>query len=45
LSKFDFSKQLASHIPDDFVKVSESGISSIAAINELKPYGYKDFDR
>jgi indole-3-glycerol phosphate synthase len=41
----DFSKQLASHIPDDFVKVSESGISSIAAINELKPYGLKDFDR
>jgi indole-3-glycerol phosphate synthase len=39
----DFSKQLASHIPDDFVKVSESGISSIAAINELKPYGYKGF--
>lgn len=39
----DFSKQLASHIPNDFVKVSESGISSIAAINELKPYGYKGF--
>ncbi|GEJ37073.1 Indole-3-glycerol phosphate synthase [Flavobacterium psychrophilum] len=39
----DFSKQLASEIPDEFVKVSESGISSIEAINELKPYGYKGF--
>lgn len=39
----DFSKQLASQIPDDFVKVSESGISSIEAIQELKPYGYKGF--
>ncbi|WP_413997787.1 indole-3-glycerol phosphate synthase TrpC [Flavobacterium sp. W1B] len=39
----DFSKQLAAQIPNDFVKVSESGISSIEAINELKPYGYKGF--
>ncbi|WP_343695074.1 indole-3-glycerol phosphate synthase TrpC [Flavobacterium sp.] len=39
----DFSKQLASQIPDEFVKVSESGISSIEAIHELKPYGYKGF--
>lgn len=39
----DFSKQLASQIPDEFVKVSESGISSIEAITELKPYGYKGF--
>ncbi|PWB26982.1 indole-3-glycerol phosphate synthase TrpC [Flavobacterium sp. HTF] len=39
----DFSKELASQIPDDFVKVSESGISSIEAIQELKPYGYKGF--
>lgn len=39
----DFSKQLASQIPDEFVKVSESGISSIEAIQELKPYGYKGF--
>ncbi|MFM9987191.1 indole-3-glycerol phosphate synthase TrpC [Flavobacterium sp.] len=39
----DFSKELASEIPDEFVKVSESGISSIEAINELKPYGYKGF--
>ncbi len=39
----DFSKQLANEIPNDFVKVSESGISTIEAINELKPFGYKGF--
>jgi len=39
----DFSKQLAHEIPNEFVKVSESGISSIEAINELKPFGYKGF--
>ncbi len=39
----DISKQLSSHIPDDFVKVSESGISSIEAIKDLKQYGYKGF--
>lgn len=39
----DFSKELASEIPDEFVKISESGISSIEAINELKSYGYKGF--
>jgi indole-3-glycerol phosphate synthase len=37
------SKTLSNHIPDDFVKVSESGISSIKAIKELQPYGYKGF--
>jgi indole-3-glycerol phosphate synthase len=39
----DFSKQLANEIPNEFVKVSESGISTIEAIKELKPYGYKGF--
>ena len=39
----DFSKQLASQIPNDFVKVSQSGISSIEAISELRPYGYSGF--
>ena len=39
----DFSKELAAQIPNDFVKVSESGISSIEAISELKPYGYQGF--
>ncbi len=37
------SKGLCQHIPDDFVKVSESGISNIEAIKELQPYGYKGF--
>lgn len=37
------SKQLSTLIPDDFVKVSESGISSIEAIKTLQPYGYKGF--
>lgn len=39
----DFSKELAVHIPDEFVKISESGISSIEAIKELQPYGYQGF--
>lgn len=37
------SKSLSNLIPDDFVKVSESGISSIEAIKELKEYGYEGF--
>jgi indole-3-glycerol phosphate synthase len=37
------SKTLAKSIPDDFVKVSESGISSVNAIKELKTYGFKGF--
>ncbi|WP_452601622.1 indole-3-glycerol phosphate synthase TrpC [Pontimicrobium sp. MEBiC06410] len=37
------SKTLSKLIPDDFVKVSESGISSVDAINTLKPYGYQGF--
>jgi indole-3-glycerol phosphate synthase len=37
------SKSLSKRIPDDFVKVSESGISSIEAIKELKNYGYEGF--
>jgi indole-3-glycerol phosphate synthase len=39
----NISKELASEIPNDFVKISESGISSIEAINELKSYGYNGF--
>jgi indole-3-glycerol phosphate synthase len=39
----DFSKELADQIPNEFVKVSESGISSIEAITELKPFGYQGF--
>jgi len=37
------SKSLSQIIPDDFIKVSESGISSVEAIKELKPYGYQGF--
>ncbi len=39
----DISKSLSTQIPDDFVKVSESGISNIEAIKELQQYGYKGF--
>lgn len=39
----DTSKKLASKIPDAKVKISESGISSIAAIKSLKEFGYKGF--
>lgn len=39
----DISKSLSEQIPDDFVKVSESGISTIEAIKELRPYGYQGF--
>ncbi|MDO6597905.1 indole-3-glycerol phosphate synthase TrpC [Oceanihabitans sp. 2_MG-2023] len=37
------SKLLSEQIPNDFVKVSESGISSVDAIKQLQPYGYKGF--
>ena len=37
------SKTLSTLIPNDFVKVSESGISSIEAIAALQPYGYQGF--
>lgn len=37
------SKALAAHIPADFVKISESGISSVKTINELKPFGFQGF--
>ena len=39
----DVSKGLADKIPDEFVKVSESGISNIEAIQDLKTYGYQGF--
>jgi len=37
------SKALSQHIPNEFIKVSESGISSIEAIKELQTYGYQGF--
>ncbi|MEN8123913.1 MAG: indole-3-glycerol phosphate synthase TrpC [Bacteroidota bacterium] len=37
------SKSLSELISNDKVKISESGISSIEAINELKKYGFQGF--
>ena len=37
------SKALSKQIPNEFVKVSESGISSTAAIKELAKFGYQGF--
>lgn len=37
------SKALSGLIPGDFIKVSESGISSIEAIKTLRQYGYQGF--
>ncbi len=37
------SKQLAAHIPDDFIKVSESGIQQPETIKELQEFGFKGF--
>ena len=34
---------LAAQIPNEFVKVSESGISQVEAIQDLKNYGYQGF--
>lgn len=39
----EISKTLSEKIPEDFVKVSESGISSVEAIRDLQQYGYKGF--
>lgn len=39
----DTSKALSEMIPNEFVKVSESGISAVEAIKELQPYGYQGF--
>lgn len=39
----DFSKELAEHIPNEFVKVSESGISNPQDITDLQSYGYQGF--
>ena len=37
------SKQLFDKLPQDVIKISESGISDIAAIQELKAVGYQGF--
>ena len=37
------SKQLVDQIPNEFVKISESGISDISAVKELKNVGFEGF--
>ena len=37
------SRELAPKIPDDFVKVSESGINKIESIQDLKTFGFQGF--
>ncbi len=39
----DISRELSGHIPPKMVKVSESGISEVAAIQNLKEFGYQGF--
>jgi indole-3-glycerol phosphate synthase len=39
----DTSLELAATIPGDFVKVSESGISTAATIKQLREAGYRGF--
>ena len=39
----DTSKQLSALIPDEFVKISESGISTTESIKTLRPYGFQGF--
>ena len=39
----EISKRLSEKIPDDYIKVSESGISNIEDILDLKNYGYRGF--
>lgn len=39
----NYSKELATKIPDEFIKVSESGISSVKAVKELQQFGYQGF--
>jgi indole-3-glycerol phosphate synthase len=39
----DTSRELAALIPDQFIKVSESGISKPETVQDLRSYGYKGF--
>ncbi|MRT16476.1 indole-3-glycerol phosphate synthase TrpC [Vitellibacter sp. q18] len=39
----DISKKLSVEIPADFVKISESGISDVETIKELRTYGFEGF--
>ena len=42
-TSIETSKKLATLIPDELVKVSESGISDVNSIFELREYGFKGF--
>ena len=37
------SRKLAKKIPEDFIKVSESGISNVKEVKDLMNYGYEGF--
>ena len=37
------SRELSALIPDEFIKVSESGIGNVQAVKGLQPYGYRGF--
>jgi len=39
----DISKKLSEKIPSDFVKISESGLSTIESIQDLKQFGFEAF--
>lgn len=39
----DISRKLSEDIPKEYVKISESGISDIETIKELKKYGFEGF--
>ena len=39
----DLSKKLSAEIPKEYVKISESGISNIETIKELRTYGFEGF--
>ncbi len=39
----DLSRELASKIPDQYLKISESGIDAAETILDLQSYGYKGF--
>jgi indole-3-glycerol phosphate synthase len=43
VTDIEISKQLADKIPNEFVKVSESGIENPATIIELKKFGFEGF--
>ncbi|MBC6400314.1 MAG: indole-3-glycerol phosphate synthase TrpC [Ekhidna sp.] len=42
-TSIEVSKKLAPLIPDNFVKVAESGLSSPEVVNELKTFGFEGF--